>query len=471
MSSENPSDKRPARPLQKLPLRHDPALPFVFLAAGLTLVAVMSRFDERAGARQAWGDSVIVRGDAAAEPAAAGQGYPVRVRTLSEENYPQFAAFMREVEKTPQGTELAVRLRDSWCERAAYLSVPREMLGALLAEGRLPESGEAEALAGDLARLDSFELDGVTFRVVGRLQRGIAALSSCYVVREDDGLFSYFTEQTGAVTGLLFPKYDPEPAPFAEPAGVRDQEPPRYVAGMARTPPAVSWGTVLGLLLAVVGGSTAQTRFLLWLRGRPSGVLGPALDEMALRPKLIAGIHGVLFGLFFAFMALAVAFPAYHACVVQLVAGEFTEGRLGYIGEAYASKNIVRAACATFFHNFAIATVSFSVLPSLIIPFAGLLKNALSFALVGFAMAPNWAGSISHLVYHSITLIVELEAYVLAAFVISALPVRIYEGLVLDRFAREWYKGLIVVGSGTLLAGLILAAAASYEAITIILLR
>jgi len=57
-----------------------------------------------------------------------------------------------------------------------------------------------------------------------------------------------------------------------------------------------------------------------------------------------------------------------------------------------------------------------------------------------------------------------------AAFLVSVLPVRIFDGLVHGRFVAEAAQGLRVIGSGTLLVGLMLGVAALYEAATLILL-
>lgn len=458
---------RPSRPLRKPPLRHDPILPFILLAAGLTLVAAMSRLDERGFARQPWGNSMVLAASAE-DLAQADAVYRAGVRTLGLENYPQLTRVVDELDKTPQGAKVGARLRDVWQEKLTYLRAPPEVLRPFLAEGRLPEPGKPEVLAGDLARLESLRLDAATFEVVGRLERGIRAFSRSYVLFENPVWDPLFTEEKGTKEGLLFPQGPPSAANGAQ---EKREDRARIAGGFARTSDAVSWGTVVGLVLLVIGGEMALLRFFRWLAQHPSSVLAPILGEMSARRRLLQGIHVLLFGLFFSCMAAAILCPSLNACLGELVAGEFTDGSLGYIGSAYASKNIALAACATFFHNFAVATVTFTLLPSLVIPFAGLLKNALSFAVVGFAMAPNWTGDITPMVYHSVTLVVELEAYVLATFAVCVLPVRIGEGLAAKRALREWRAGLIVVGSGALLSALILAAAACYEAATLILLR
>jgi hypothetical protein len=72
--------------------------------------------------------------------------------------------------------------------------------------------------------------------------------------------------------------------------------------------------------------------------------------------------------------------------------------------------------------------------------------------------------------FHSITMVLELEAYVIASFAISVLPIRVLRGLIAGNVVEEYRHGMSVVGSGTVLVGAMLALAALYEAATIILL-
>jgi hypothetical protein len=106
-----------------------------------------------------------------------------------------------------------------------------------------------------------------------------------------------------------------------------------------------------------------------------------------------------------------------------------------------------------------------------VIPFIGVAKNLLSFALVGLALSPVWTGVSEKMTYHAGTMVLELEAYVLVSIVMVLYPWHLLRALT----ARDDTGGgarirhaLASVASGTLLAGAILALAALYEAVTLI---
>jgi len=465
-------------------------LPLVLLAAGLALVAAMAHLEVLDRSCQSWADAVLVlddNGEAApveeADDGSPPQAFRAWVRAAPVENFPKTKAFLDQLRPSPEGEEFIARARLGDRERVVLLDVPRATLEPLLVSGVMPEPGSQQVLAGDLATLDAVVMDDVTFKVVGRLGRGIGDLTFAYVLPAAEAPAGPFSAASGATPARLYPNGVPhaEAGPGETNADDSEATPPESRArntldcgpwaGFVRTTPAVAWGTTLGLLLVAVGGAMGQIRLLSWL-GRTGRVrsFSPALSEIAARPWLGLTVHVVLYGLLFAGFGLGIGWPVFNAHLMQFVSGEFADGSLSYIGSAYASGNILRAAAATFFHNYVYATVCLGILPSLIVPFAGVVKNAVSFLLLGFVAAPIWTGSAAPLTYHAVTLTLELEAYVVAAFLVSVLPVRIFNGLVHGRFVAEAAQGLRVIGSGTLLLGLMLAIAALYEAVTLILL-
>ena len=116
-------------------------------------------------------------------------------------------------------------------------------------------------------------------------------------------------------------------------------------------------------------------------------------------------------------------------------------------------------------------TFRYSALPSLVFPFAGLFKNLLSFGFVGFVMTPLWTGSAAQNTYHSITLTLELEAYVVVTFAVCALPIRVVRGWQSGEWATQYLAGLRIIVGAVALAGIMLTIAAVYEATTLILLH
>jgi len=228
---------------------------------------------------------------------------------------------------------------------------------------------------------------------------------------------------------------------------------------------------VVGLMLVATGGAIVQIRLFQILAGRRTGLLAPIFAEVRKAPFLLAVLHVIIYGAFFMAMALGLRSPFAFLMVEDLVTSAFREGDLAYIGAAYASGNIPLAMATTFFHNYFVATVGLTLLPSLIIPFAGVLKTLGTFAMVGFAMAPIYTGTAAGMVYHSITMTLELEAYIIAAFAVTMYPIRFVTGFARSGSLMGALDGLKVMGSAIVLTGVMLAIAAAYEAVTLIMLR
>jgi hypothetical protein len=92
----------------------------------------------------------------------------------------------------------------------------------------------------------------------------------------------------------------------------------------------------------------------------------------------------------------------------------------------------------------------------------------LSFLLIGGAMAPAWSGSAAMLMLHSITMVLELEAYILACFAITAWPLTLLAGIWSRQFLDSLKRGVLMLLSAMVVTGVLLAVAALYEALTLI---
>ena len=440
--------------------------PIAVLVAGVALIGAAALAEAILLRNQPWENALLVP-DAPLPEQSEGL-VPVSVRRLPLELPPAIRLFIDRVRALPDAKEEIDLLHLDKGERTVYLSLPTDTLTPLLASGRLPAPGKPEAIAGDLASGSAFELDGTTFSVVGRLQRGVNSLGYAFVVLEDPALQRYFTMESGATKGWI------------DPQGFRHlQEDETYLAGES-APEAVggatrsTWWivglTFAGLLLVACGGSVLQVRFLRSLADNAARSMRTVLREIVARPRLIVLVHVVLYGAFFLMMLLAFRYPVANIRATSLVRDAFAKGDLSYIGKAYASGDILRASGATFVQNYLVATILFTILPSLVVPFAGLFKNLASFATMGFVMAPLWTGSAPKLVYHCITMALEMEGYIIASFVVIVWPLRIAKGILGGAFPNEVIQGLRIVASGALLAGIMLAIAALYEATTLIIL-
>ncbi len=447
------------------PLWRSLALPLLVLLAGVGLIAAMGALESVALSEQVWRDAVFApEGEPPWEDT-----LPIRVRHVPDENLFARHPILEEIRRMPDGKELLARAGLDKMEYVVALRLPEEEWERLLDLGRLPEPGKPEVLAGDLARFDEFVMDGVTFTVTGRLQRGVSGFAFAYALPHHESNHDHFSARAGATVGWLHPEglARIDAGDFPEEIGQEF----KLVGGAPRTTDGVAAGTIAGMMLVALGGVMVQVRLLKWLNRKHPTHFAVVLREIARRPRLFASVHLVLFGAFFVLMTVALAFPLMNLRLVHAVREEFSSGGLSYIGDAYASQNVLKATAATFFHNFVVATVGFSVIPSLLIPFAGLLKNLASFTIVGFVMAPLWTGSAQGLVYHSITMVLELEAYALTSFIVTVLPIRGFKGLLEGEFVAQYAAGVRIIISGALLAGAMLAVAAVYEATTLILLN
>lgn len=453
------------RPVHRHRLLRDPALGFVLVAVGVGLIALVSRLEAGARSRQPWAEAVVVPdGEALWEGATA-----VAARRLPLSNFPEEQALVESMREVLRGEDLSL-LDLGETEWIFSVDTPVEIFEPLLASGRLPNAGTREVLAGVLARLDTFTLDGEEFAVVGRLERGTAGLAFAYVLPRDGGSGASFTEAKGATKGWLDAQGYPRLLELGE-TGDQRLEALAVLGRLTPTQPLYAWLTMAGLACVAVGGAAVQIRLFQALARRKSGLLGPIFGAVAERPILLWVMHGFLYGVFFGMMGTGLRHPVMNMRMRNLVAHTFLEGDLSYIGAAYISGNVPLAALATFLQNYVVATVLLTVLPSLVIPFFGVAKNLISFAVVGFAMAPMWTELASTFVYHSITMTLELEGYVVASFVVCVLPLCAIRGISRGNFVEELIRGFKVTGSGTLLAGIMLAVAALYEATTLILLK
>ena len=435
------------------------------LVAGVTVLAATAVLEARFGATQAWSNALFMpEGTALWEDT-----LPISVRKIPLDNFPVQKDFFEEASRQlgPDAEAMAFDLTE-W---AILLDASPDSLELLLESGRVPAPGESsEVLAGALARLDKFTMEGTEFRVVGRIRRGVPGLSFAYLFPRHESLESHFGEEQGATNGWLDPEGMQHLRDFAaenDTEGI-DLAP---LVGQALTETRYFWATLLGLALVAAGGAIAQMRLLVRFRRRGPRFMTATLESLSQRSKLLLGMHVLMYGGFFSMMLLATALPLGLLVLQTIVSNTFQEGELSAIGAAYAAGNIPLAAVMTWAWNYLVATVTLSVIPSLLFPFWGVAKNLLSFLMVGFVMSPVWTGSAAGFVYHSITMTLELEAYIIVSFAVSVLPIDVFRGVLSGKLAEGIGSGLKVVGGATVLAGLMLAVAASYEAVTLILFR
>jgi len=171
-----------------------------------------------------------------------------------------------------------------------------------------------------------------------------------------------------------------------------------------------------------------------------------------------------------AMLYVAVINPALQEQLLGGVQQALSEGPLATVGGAYLSGNVFAAAVLTFLVNLFAGSLLYVTLPSLIVPFAGLVLGAYRAVLWGLLLAPTTAELALVMIPHSVTLLLEGQAYILAmlaAYVhgIAFLrPARV--GLSTHR--KGYVAGLKMAARVYVLVVIVLAAAAVYEALEVV---
>ena len=113
-------------------------------------------------------------------------------------------------------------------------------------------------------------------------------------------------------------------------------------------------------------------------------------------------------------MIYAALNPALQQTLMQSVGVAFSQGPLQAVTNAYVNAQIVQATALTFVVNLFIGSFGTITLPSLIIPFSGLAMGAYRALLWGLIYSPTTSEMQFILLPHSLTLLLEGQAYVLA---------------------------------------------------------
>jgi hypothetical protein len=164
--------------------------------------------------------------------------------------------------------------------------------------------------------------------------------------------------------------------------------------------------------------------------------------------------------------------PELQRTLLAAVGQAFTEGPLAAVGDAYGGGQVLWAMLLTFLVNLLLGSLIQMQLPSLIIPFSGLLMGAFRALLWGLLLAPSEPSLAGPMIPHSLTLLLEGQAYIL---VMLAVYVHGRAFLWPQRYgqAGHWQgyrEGLRRAGRLYWLVALLLAVAAIYEALEVIYL-
>jgi len=128
------------------------------------------------------------------------------------------------------------------------------------------------------------------------------------------------------------------------------------------------------------------------------------------RAEFVA-VNAAFFGLFTATMTVTLLNPEMQAAVLDAISGIV---RTDLAAHVYLSGNVVYAASATLAVNLGIAVMLISI-PSFLVPFFGTVFAMVFAAAYGVTLAPIGPYAAA-MIPHSITVLIEFQAYIVAAF-------------------------------------------------------
>jgi hypothetical protein len=178
------------------------------------------------------------------------------------------------------------------------------------------------------------------------------------------------------------------------------------------------------------------------------------------------------YGLVLVFMGVAAMNPAVQDELIRVVGESFMTGPLAVVGEAYVNLEVLNAIGLTFVVNLLLASLLVITVPSLVIPFSGLLMGIYRAVLWGLIFFPGHPDMQVVMIPHSLTLILEGQAYILVMLA-AWLQGRAFlfpQSAGVEGHLRGYLEGLKRTGKIYLLVILTLFVAAVYEVIEVVLL-
>jgi hypothetical protein len=193
-------------------------------------------------------------------------------------------------------------------------------------------------------------------------------------------------------------------------------------------------------------------------------------------------LNAAYYGLVICGMVFVAFVPSVQQTLLALVGQAFTAGPLAAVSSAYTGGEILKAMALTFVVNLFMGTVLVITLPSMVIPFSGLLMGVVRAIMWGLLLSPASPDLRLVMIPHSITLILEGQGYILAllavyvhgkAFLFPRSAGVEAQGSGVGRVARlalgGYWAGLKRTARLYVLVVIVLAAAAIYEALEVIL--
>jgi hypothetical protein len=183
-------------------------------------------------------------------------------------------------------------------------------------------------------------------------------------------------------------------------------------------------------------------------------------------------LNVLYYGLVVVFMGVAALNQPLQDKLIKAVGASFLTGPLAIVGDAYINAELLKAIALTFLVNLFVAALLYITVPSLIIPFCGLLLGVYRAILWGLIFSPMHPSMRMVMLPHALTLILEGQAYVLAmlAAFIQGRAFIWPQTVNVEGHWRGYLEGLLRTGKIYLLVVLTLFIAAVYEVLEVVLL-
>jgi hypothetical protein len=373
------------------------------------------------------------------------------------------------------GSKVEWSYRISFQEKVIlYSDISDDFTREMLEWGQLPAGGSTEMLAGfATTRKDQINIDGRDFKIVGRLKKEVSVFANSYLISEGDAARELFEPGQSAYVLRLSPEQVGDPEFVEQLKGAFPG--PRFTAyaPLIRTPSAAFFLYLGGMALLLFAGCLALFQLYCILADRIRNKwLRLPLAEIRKYKYLFITMNLIYFGTVLLFMLVAFALPELQSCFLAGLSSQMEDGSgiLAIAGEAYGSKNILRAAVTTFAINFPFGSLLCITLPSVILPGIGVLVVGLRAALWGLILAPSFSALSVMMIPHSVTLLFEGHAYVIAAFFGVLVLVYLFRKSEGPNVGVRYGRALLMNVRGNLLVIIVLAVAAVYEAVEVILM-
>ena len=183
-------------------------------------------------------------------------------------------------------------------------------------------------------------------------------------------------------------------------------------------------------------------------------------------------INAVYYGLVIICMIYVAFNQPLQAQLLKEIGTAFMTGPLSMVGQSYVNAQVLQAILLTFFVNLLLGSFAQITIPSLIIPFSGFLIGIYRAILWGLLLSPAHPDMRMVMIPHSITLILEGQAYILAllAVYVQARAFLWPQSVGLMTRWQGYLEGLKRTGRIYILVILTLAVAAIYEVIEVVLM-